>query len=209
MEFKELQFKAESVSGDTFAGFASTSDLDKGMDIITKGAYGRTLAERGGKVKMLWNHKSDLMPIGVYTKMEERESGLYVEGKISDTALGRDAKTLLADGALDSMSIGYVVKEADYNDDGVRVIKDLDLYEVSLVNFPMNEKALITSVKMEDLFDVRELEAKLREVGYSNSQAKRMAGASISSLREVDDEKKAFAELQQALSNFNDTLRGN
>ena len=199
MDYKQLSFKADATEdGRTFAGFASTSDLDQGGDIVIKGAFGRTIAQRP-VVKMLWNHKSDLMPIGVYTKMEEREGGLYVEGKLSDTQLGRDAAVLLKDGAIDSMSIGYVVKEHEYKDDGVRIIKDLDLFEVSLVNFPMNEKAVITQVKS---LDVKEIERVLREAGLSRSQAKAIACAGIKSLREVGDEEKALADLHAALNNF-------
>lgn len=207
MEYKQLSFKADDVGEDgrTFAGFASTPDLDQGGDIVIKGAFGRTIAQRP-VVKMLWNHKADLMPIGVYTKMEEREGGLYVEGKLSDTQLGRDAAVLLKDGAIDSMSIGYIVKDHDYKDDGIRVIKDLDLFEVSLVNFPMNEKAVITSVKS---LDAREIERVLREAGLSRSQAKAIACAGIKSLREVGDEEKALAELQSAMTNFITTIKGN
>jgi uncharacterized protein len=200
VDFKRLQFKADNVSDDgkSFAGFASTPDLDQGGDIVIKGAFGRTLAQRSG-VKMLWNHKSDLMPIGVYTKLEEREGGLYVEGKLSDTQLGRDAATLLKDGAIDSMSIGYIVKDADYNEDGIRVIKDLDLFEVSLVNFPMNEKAVITQVKN---LDVKEIERVLREAGLSKSQATAIACAGIKRLRESSDEQKAAALLAELKLTF-------
>lgn len=206
MEYKALKFEVKAEEENTFSGFASTPDLDQGGDIVAKGAFSRTIAQRGGKLKMLWNHKSDAMPIGKYTKVEEREGGLYVEGKLSDTTAGRDVMTLLRDGAIDSMSIGFIPKEAEYNENGVRVIKDLDLLEVSLVNFPMNEMAVVTSVKNQ--FDVRDLERCLREVGYSNSQAKRMAPAAINSLREAGAEEKQMAELQAALSQFQSTLTG-
>ena len=207
MDYKTLGFEVKK-KGDSgeFEGFASTSDLDQGGDIVVKGAFAKTLTERGSRVKMLWNHKSDMLPIGKFSMLEERDGGLYVKGKVADTTMGRDVKMLLADDAIDSMSIGFVPEDAEYNDEGVRLIRELKLYEVSLVNFPMNEKAVVTQVK--NLFDVRELEAKLREVGYSNSQAKRMATASIKSLREVGDEEKALADLHSALENFNQTLRG-
>lgn len=209
MDYKSLQFEAKADDSEEmkFAGFASTSDLDQGGDIIVKGAWGRTLAERGSKVKMLWGHKAELMPLGKFTMIEERESGLYVEGKISNTAAGRDAMTLLRDGAIDSMSIGYMTREADYNDDGVRVIKDLDLFEVSLVNFPMNEKAVITSVKS---LEVREIERVLREAGLSRSQAKAVANNGVSSLREAgnDEQAQQYKALAEAIKTFNETLRG-
>lgn len=209
MEYKALEFEVKAESENSFSGFASTPDLDQGGDIVAKGAFGRTIAQRGGKLKMLWNHKADTMPIGKYTKVEEREGGLYVEGKLSDTQMGRDVMTLLRDGAIDSMSIGFIPKEADYNEDGVRVIKDLDLLEVSLVNFPMNEMAVVTQVKS---LDVREIERVLREAGLSRSQAKAIAGAGVKSLREADrkatEENEAFEALNASLNEFMQTARG-
>lgn len=205
MEYKALEFEVKAEGENSFSGFASTPDLDQGGDIVVKGAFGRTIAQRGHKLKMLWNHKADAMPIGRYTKVEEREGGLYVEGKISDTSAGRDVMTLLKDGAIDSMSIGYAVKDADYNEDGVRVIKDLDLFEVSLVNFPMNEKAVVTGVKS---VDARNLENVLREAGYSRSQSKAIANAGIKSLREAGQEVEELAEIKAALEQLNKSLTG-
>jgi HK97 family phage prohead protease len=205
-----FEVKMDEDKGDTgtFSGFASTSDLDRGGDIIVKGAFARTLGERGADVKILWQHDMS-KPIGKPTKLEEREGGLYIEGKISDTALGREAMTLLKDGVINAMSIGYSVKEADYNDHGVRVIEDLDLYEVSLVTFPMNEKARITGVK-EDLLTPRKVEEVLREAGYSRSQAKAIANAGVKSLREVDSKQdsQAYDELKSMLAELNQKLKG-
>lgn len=202
--------KMDEGQGDTgtFSGFASTSDLDRGGDIIVKGAFARTLGERGADVKILWQHDMS-KPIGKPTKLEERDGGLYIEGKISDTMLGREAMTLLKDGVINAMSIGYSVKEADYNDHGVRVIEDLDLFEVSLVTFPMNEKARITGVK-EDLLTPRKVEEVLREAGYSRSQAKAIACAGIKSLREVDSkqDEQAYDDIKSLLAELNQSLKG-
>jgi hypothetical protein len=103
------------------------------------------------------------------------------------------------------MSIGFIAKEADYNEDGVRIIKDLDLMEVSLVNFPMNEMAVVTSVKS---LDVREIERVLREAGLSRSQAKAIAGAGVKSLREASEADDQWAEMKAALDEFKSTLTG-
>src|SRR5690554_8111161 len=85
MEYKALDFEVKAESDNTFSGFASTPDLDQGGDIVVNGAFSRTIAQRGGKLKMLCNHKSEDMPIGKYTKVEERGGGLCVDGKVSDT----------------------------------------------------------------------------------------------------------------------------
>jgi len=90
----------------------------------------------------------------------------------------------MKDGVINSMSIGFITKEADYNQDGIRLIKELELVEFSLVTYPMNEKAIITQVK--NALDPRELEHILREAGYTKSQAAKMACVSIKSLREAE-----------------------
>jgi HK97 family phage prohead protease len=205
MDYKSLQFKAESVDQQEriFKGYASTYDLDSGGDIIVKGAFEKSM-QSGRNVKVLWQHKTDV-PIGKPILMREDDKGLYVEAKISQTTAGNDAMTLLMDGVIDSMSIGYITKESEFRNDGVRLLKEVDLFEFSLVSYPMNDKAVITQVKNQ--FDVRELENILREAGYSNSQAKKMATAGIKSLREVGDEQKALAELHAAISNLQSTLK--
>lgn len=208
MEYKQVAFKMDEVDDEqgVFKGYASTYDLDRGGDIIVKGAFDKTLATNAAQVKILWQHKQD-QPIGRPVVMRTDENGLYVEGKVSDTALGRDAKTLMKDGVINSMSIGFITKESDYNNDGVRLIKELELVEFSLVTYPMNEKAIITQVK--NALDVRELESILREAGYSKAQATKMASVSIKSLREADEESKSRAELNQLLTNLKGFPYGN
>ena len=121
MEYKQVAFKMDEVDDEQgiFKGYASTYDLDRGGDIIVKGAFDKTLATNAAQVKILWQHKQD-QPIGRPMVMRTDENGLYVEGKVSDTSLGRDAKTLMKDGVINSMSIGFITKDADYNCDGVR-----------------------------------------------------------------------------------------
>ena len=204
MEYKKVSFKMDEVDAEegVFKGYASTYDLDKGGDIIVKGAFDKSLSTNSAQVKILWQHKQDT-PIGKPMVMRVDERGLYVEGKISDTSRGKDAKTLMRDGVIDSMSIGFIANEVDYNSDGVRLIKELELIEFSLVTYPMNPKAQITQVK--NALDVRELENILREAGYSKSQAIKMANVSIISLREADNESKnqiALDELKQLMTNI-------
>lgn len=212
LDHKKLSFNVKmdesGKSKGTFSGFASTSHLDRGGDIVDKGAFQRTLKERGDAVKILWQHDMN-KPIGRPTLLEERDGGLYIEGKISDTELGREAMTLLKDGVVDSMSIGYSVNDSEYNAQGVRVIKDLDLYEVSLVTFPMNEKAKVTGVK-DDNLNVRDIEKVLRDAGYSRSQSKAIASAGIKCLREVGQESKKddnLSELKAAIAELNSRLQ--
>ena len=202
MEYKHVAFKMDEVSeeANVFKGYASTYDLDRGGDIIVRGAFDKTLAENASQVKILYMHKQD-SPIGKPMLMRADEKGLYIEGKISDTALGKDVKILMRDGVITSMSIGFMTKEVDYNSDGVRLIKELDLIEFSLVTYPMNEKAIITQVK--NALDPRELEHILREAGYPKSQAAKMACVSIKSLREAElNDVEALTKLKMQLNQF-------
>jgi len=207
MEHKALQFKAEDVDTESriISGYASTYDLDQGGDIIVRGAFQKTLETNAKRVKVLWQHNSQ-MPIGRPVKMEEDERGLYVESYIAKTRQGDEALELAKEGIIDAMSIGYMVDESDYKDDGVRVIKELSLMEYSLVTWGMNEQALITGVKSAD---VRNLEIILREAGYSRSQAKAIAGAGLARLREASEpEDQDMSSLQAALNEFRSTLTG-
>ena len=145
MDRKSIRFKSEDIEGRVFSGYASTYDLDQGGDIIERGAFTKTLAERGNDIKVLWNHDA---PIGKPMVMREDEKGLFVEAKISKTTLGDEVLELMRDGVIDQMSIGYSVPQgkSEYKD-GIRYIKELKLYEFSAVTFPMNEAARITGLK--------------------------------------------------------------
>src|ERR1700710_1055678 len=140
-----LELKAE---GDdrTVEGWASTfGNKDAGNDIIVPGAFRESLTVR--KPKMLWQHDTGEL-IGMWDAATETEKGLYVKGRFADTPRGNEAYTLAKMGALDSMSIGYSTLDYEYDPKtNVRTLKQLELWEVSLVTFPMNEKATITTVK--------------------------------------------------------------
>ena len=211
MEYKAVEFKADDVDANEriISGYASTYDLDQGGDIITRGAFAKTLETQFKRVKVLWQHNS-AMPIGRPMSMEEDERGLFVRSYIAKTRQGDEALELAREGIIDSMSIGYIVNESEYKDDGVRVISELSLMEYSLVTWPMNEAAVITGVKS---LEVREIERVLREAGLSRSQAKAIAGAGLKNLREADSKEAEEAELlaafKAAQETFTQTIRGN
>ena len=116
-------------------------------------------------------------PIGVFENIYEDSHGLFVKGKLLlDVKRAKEAYLLLKSGAINGMSIGYSVVSAQIDDvEGVRIIEDLDLFEVSLVTFPANENATITSVKSMAPVTLRECEKFLRKNGYSRSEAKELA----------------------------------
>ena len=210
MEHKAIQFKADDVDSDkrVISGYASTYDLDQGGDLIVRGAFQKTLETGASRVKVLWQHDSKT-PIGRPNRMTEDENGLYVESYIAKTRQGDEALELAREGIIDSMSIGYMVNDSEYKDDGIRLIKELTLMEYSLVTWPMNESAVITGVKS---LEPREIERVLREAGLSRSQAKAVACAGVKSLREADQERADEAEhlkqLSASLTNAINELRG-
>lgn len=164
MLFKSTQFKAEDIneSKRTFAGYASTWDLDQGGDIIHKGAFKKTISERGNQVKVLWQHDQN-QPIGLPVSMVEDSKGLLVEAKLSNTTLGNDVIELLKDGVVNQMSIGYSIpaNKSEINAKGFRDISEVKLYEFSPVTFPMNESAIITGAKnMRDALAMGRIEQK-------------------------------------------------
>ena len=205
-EIKKLTFhsevKANGVKG-TFTGYGSIfRNEDQGSDIMQKGAFTKSLKNSpASKVKLLYQHKTD-EPIGVFEDMYEDDKGLFVKGKLAmGTQKGREAYELLKIGALDGMSIGFRAdpEKQGYNENkrGTRTLKEVDLMEISLVTFPMNESALIETVK-GNAKNIREWEKILREAGgLSRTEAKIGAKALSESLsqRDAGDDNKQLADL--------------
>lgn len=133
--------------GHVVEGYASLFGLtDQGGDTVAPGAYGQSLERlraRGGRVKMLWQH-DPAQPIGVWDEVREDARGLYVKGRIlTDLARGREAAALVSAGAIDGLSIGYRTIRAEKAAGGRR-LAELELWEVSLVTFPMLAEARVS-----------------------------------------------------------------
>lgn len=140
MEIKEI-----SETG-TFEGILSPyGNVDGGGDVVDAGAYTKTIKERGATVPMLWQHKSD-MPIGQLA-LEDSAVGLLVRGTLlMELPEAQKAHLLIKARIVKGLSIGFeTVKEVVVG--AVRHLKEIKLYEGSIVTFPMNEMAMITSVK--------------------------------------------------------------
>ncbi|MBS0124241.1 HK97 family phage prohead protease [Thetidibacter halocola] len=151
LEHKFCSFDAEVtvVDGTKIEGYASLfGAVDQGGDIVAKGAYARSLKrliEEDRAVKMLWQH-DPAQPIGVWETVREDARGLYVKGRLLDSVeKGREAAALIAAGAIDGLSIGYRTLKATKNDKGQRLLTELELWEVSLVTFPMLPSARVAS----------------------------------------------------------------
>jgi uncharacterized protein len=139
------ELKARGDEGWSFSGYASTfGNLDQGGDVVLHGAFSNSIKTR--VPRLLWQHDMT-EPVGRVVSLSEDERGLHGEYKLSRTSRGHDAYQLLKDGAIDSMSIGYVPEEQEFDDAGVRLLKSVNLLEISLVSIPMNEEARVTAVK--------------------------------------------------------------
>jgi HK97 family phage prohead protease len=150
LERKFAQFgETLAVDGDcVISGYASHfGAVDQGNDVVAPGAYTASLealARKGARVKMLWQH-NPAEPIGIWDEVREDEKGLWVKGRLLESVgKGREAKALIEAGAIDGLSIGYRTKKATKNAAGQRLLTELELWEVSLVTFPMLPSARIT-----------------------------------------------------------------
>jgi HK97 family phage prohead protease len=145
----ELDIKAVSDDG-TFSGYASVYGVkDLGRDIVMPGAFTKSLKTYPpGKVKMLYQHDPS-EPVGVWTSFEDDGKGLKASGRIIlETVKGREIHALMKAGAIDGLSIGYrTIRDEMDRKQGARLLHELELREVSIVTFPMNEAATISAVK--------------------------------------------------------------
>lgn len=165
-------------NGHMIEGYASLfGACDQGGDVVGKGAYAASLkanAADGRRVKMLWQHDPGY-PIGVWDEVREDARGLWVKGRLlPEVAKGREAVELIGAGAIDGLYIGYRTLKAAKNDKGQRLLTELELWEVSLVTFPMLPSARVVA-KSEDLPEddsaiLRDMAAALRGARASLAQ---------------------------------------
>lgn len=143
-----LALKSVDAQG-VFAGYASVfHNVDAQRDVIVPGAFRHTIDGRAAQIKLLWQH--DMRePIGVVEALHEDANGLYVKGQLLlDVARAREAYALLRAGVVSGLSIGYSPRQWKMDEQqGVRRLLALDLWEISLVTFPANDAARITVVK--------------------------------------------------------------
>lgn len=201
MEHKHLSLELKATAEGVIEGYGSIfGNIDQGGDLILPGAFSSSL-KSGRKVKMLREHCPDDL-IGVWDEVTEDANGLRVKGRLLLTIDdGRNAFELVKSGALDGLSIGYRTVESEYNNSGNRLLKQVDLWEVSLVTFGMNELARIDAVKAAEMSE-RDLERLLtRDAGLSRSIARKlMAGGydAIKAMRDAGDGSDELAALLKA-----------
>lgn len=195
-EYKTIAFEVEDYDEEEgiFSGYGAVfSNIDSGGDIIEPGAFTKTIAEGVGRVKILSGHNETLLPIGVPVELREDAKGLYMRGKISDTALGRDVKTLIKDGVLGELSIGYDPVVFDYDESGIRHLREVKLWEISVVTWAMNEQAVITGYKADDF--AAQVEATAQSVAEDIKAGRKISAARMKSLKEACTAMKTATKL--------------
>lgn len=142
----KLEIKEFGAPG-SFTGMASVyGNKDLGGDVVEPGAFAKSISDKGGEVPILWQHDPS-EPIGL-GKLTDTSNGLQIQGElaIDSSSTAQKAYGLLKRGILKGLSIGYDTVRSDVKDT-TRYLKELKLWEVSIVTFPMNEMASITGVK--------------------------------------------------------------
>lgn len=206
-----LKIKSVDENGE-FEGYGSVFGVkDSHSDIVVRGAFEESLAEWKEKDRlpaMLWQHNMS-EPIGVYTEMKEDETGLYVKGRllIEDDPLAKRAHAHMKAGSLGGLSIGYRLNDYEYDSEkDAFILKDIGLWEVSLVTFPANDEARISNVKSElergNTPRPSEVERALREVGFSRSQAKGFMAEGYGALQPREAETEEALQSLKSLSNL-------
>lgn len=134
-----------------FAGYASIfGKADDQGDIVVPGAFAKALQRRGrARIALLYQHEP-ARPIGIWTDLHEDQHGLWAEGQLAlESHAGREAHALLKAGALTGLSIGFHAITAARRPGGGRMLHEIDLWEISLVTFPMLDAARVTQIKAE------------------------------------------------------------
>jgi HK97 family phage prohead protease len=209
VEIKKLPLNAlelKFTEGMKFAGIASIfGGVDSYGDTIQEGAYAETLKNRERPVRMRWNHYGDV--IGKWTKIEETDKGLYVEGELTPGhSKAADVYASMKHGAVDGMSIGYRVKVYEQLPNERRLLKQIELVEISIVEEPADLGAKIGEVKsaIEQAKTLKEIETLLRDAGgFSRNDATALVSR-IKSLYQSDSdaEKRQQEALKQVFESF-------
>lgn len=206
----ELKFASDKTG--VFSGYGAIfGNIDQGGDLIEKGAFKDTLRaweDKGKLPPMLLQHgggfigsADDMLPVGKWTSMEENSKGLKVEGELfaMGTERGQYIYEGLKAGALDGLSIGYRAKQyvlGTKPSEPRRTLKSVDLVELSIVTFPMNDKARVGAVKAADIKTIREFEDWLRDAGgFSNAQAKAIASRGFKAADPRDEDEADIAAI--------------
>jgi len=198
-----------------FEGYASLFHReDLGRDIVMPGAFSDSLAAKGAAgIRMLFQHDPN-QPIGTWVKIYEDARGLFVRGKLAiEVAKAREVLSLMRAGAIDGLSIGFrTVKGVRDRRSGVRRLEKIDLWEISIVTFPMLPEARISNVKSHPFGGrtptEREFERWLtQDAGFTRSEARAVLRDGLKGLRLLRDAGRASSWEQRLLGQLAEATR--
>ncbi len=220
LERKELNFDNVLIDEKgIISGYGAVFDnKDFADDVIEKGAFSKCLTEKH-TFPMLWQHNTD-QPIGIWEECSEDEHGLLLKGRllVDDVQQAREAYALYKNGIINGLSIGFMCNSCTWEErdrEFIRHLTEIKLFEVSLVTFPCNEKAIVTDVKSNGDLSIRSAERALLDCGFSHKQAKTILSKGFKAIQATDDrddlstvcdEQKAQIEL---INSFFNKLKGN
>ncbi len=194
VKFTQLNLKSVDTDG-SFEGYASLFNKeDLAGDMVAPGAFADSIGKRGvAGIKLLFQHDAN-QPIGVWTQLREDARGLYAHGRLMpEVAKAREVHALMRAGALDGLSIGFrTVKGRRNRTAGTRRLEKVDLWEISVVTFPLLPEARVTAMKSRPFAGAlpteREFERWLtRDAGLSRSEARAVMGAGFFGLKALRD----------------------
>lgn len=212
-EIKSFPFEVKATAEEnnifTFEGYASTfNNVDHGDDIVIRGAFSNSLA-KNSQVPILWQHQMSEV-IGISVQLYEDDKGLFIKGNLpkDDTLVSGRIIPQMKVGSIKEMSIGFFTKNYDRAKDGIRLLKEIDLFEVSLVTKAMNSQALVTGFKSFET--LRDIEQTLKDNGFSNTEAKTLISKikEFSSKRDAseDNQRDADATKQKIITDLNNFI---
>jgi uncharacterized protein len=192
------QFKFNGDTG-VFEGYASVfGGVDAYGDTIHPGAYKSTIENRERPIRMRWNHFGPV--IGKYTEILEDSIGLFVKGQLTPGhSVAEDVKASLLHGAIDGMSIGYMVRRSEDKPGRGKDLYEIDLVEISVVEEPADLGAKITNVKaaLQECKRLADIELILRNAGFSRTESTALISR-VKSIAFVDNERKPSSDEYRA-----------
>lgn len=188
-KLKNFVVSVKSLSADTgeFEGVLSTyGNIDAVGDVCKRGCFDISLATKGSRRPLLWQH-DQTCPIGSFDAFSD-ETALRVKGRINlGVEKGREGFALLKAGDIDGLSIGYVAIDYEWDREGIRHLKQVDLLEGSLVTFPANDLARAQAKSIERKARCMKF-AQLKSVQALDEETRK---AILEELAETDEEEKA------------------
>lgn len=203
LNIEQVSVKFDPIGGMKFSGYASKFNaIDSYNDTIMPGAYKKTLENRQRAVQMRWNHYGEV--IGKWIMIREDDEGLWVEGELTPNhSKAEDVYALLKHGAISGLSIGFYLKDFEIKPDGVRVLKEIELVEISVVEEPADLGARINDVKssLEKMKTLKEIENLLRDAGkFSKAEATAIVSRVKAISEPSDSEQKPDAKTLLAIA---------